>query len=174
VTTMAKKQEILNRRAIKLARPTPKNIPGALEVLVFKLSSEYYGIETIFIQEAYPLKNFVQLPCVPPFVFGIMNVRRHILSIVNLKVFFDLPEVEITSQNKVIIISNEEFEYGILVDEILEVQKVPAESLQPALPTMAGIREEFLKGITSEGLIILSAAKLLSDKTIILQKSLEL
>jgi purine-binding chemotaxis protein CheW len=39
-------------------------------------------------------------------------------------------------------------ELGILADAILGVRSITVEELQPALPTLTGIRAEYLKGIT--------------------------
>ncbi len=42
--------------------------------------------------------------------------------------------------------------------------------LQPSLPTLTGIREEYLRGITKERVVILDAVKLLSDKNIVVHE----
>ena len=64
-------------------------------------------------------------------------------------------------------------EFGILADVILGVLRVPLRNLQPTLPTLTGIREEYLKGITPGRLAILDAAKLLSDKKLIVHEEVE-
>lgn len=45
-----------------------------------------------YVREIYPLKEFTPIPCTPPFVLGIINVRGQILSVIDIKKFFDLPE----------------------------------------------------------------------------------
>jgi purine-binding chemotaxis protein CheW len=60
-------------------------------------------------------------------------------------------------------------EVGILADTIHGVRRIPRRALQPSLPTLTGVRAEYLKGITGERLIVLDADKLLSDSKIVVQ-----
>ena len=137
------------------------------------MAYERYGIESTYVSEVYPLKDLTPLPCTPAFVLGIINVRGQIISVLDLKKFFDLPEKGLTDLNKVIILRNEEMEFGILADVILGVVNVPLSYLQPTLPTLTGIREEYLKGITGERLVILDAGKLLSSRKIVVHEEVE-
>jgi purine-binding chemotaxis protein CheW len=57
-------------------------------------------------------------------------------------------------------------EFGILADVVLGVRRIPLTDIQPSLPTLTGIREDYLKGVTGEQVVILDAEKLLSDKKI--------
>ncbi len=173
--TLEEKKRILQTRAQALARePTREEATQeALEVVEFLLANERYGIEVPYVREVYPLKEFTPLPGTPPFVLGIINVRGQILSIIDLKKFFDLPERELTDLNRVIIIHNDHMQFGILADTILGVRAIPFTELQPLLPTLTGIREEYLRGITGERVVILDAQKLLLDKKILVHEEAE-
>src|SRR5439155_25417175 len=126
------------------------------------------------VREVYPLKELTPLPCTPPFVLGIINVRGKILSVIDIKKFFDLPEKGLTDLNKVIIVHADEMELGILADALLGVRAIPLEELQPSLPTLTGIRAEYLKGVTKDRLVILDTEKILSDKGIIVHEEVEI
>ena len=173
--TAAEKQKTLRARAQALARePEPEEAAGgALEVVEFLLAYERYGIESSYVREAYPLKTFTPLPCTPPFVLGIINIRGQILSIVDLKHFFDLPEKGLTDLNKVIVVHDADMAFGLLADGLLGVRSVPLGHIQPSLPTLTGIRAAYLKGATGERLVILDAAKLLADKRLIVLEEVE-
>jgi purine-binding chemotaxis protein CheW len=170
--TVEEKKKILKTRAKSLAQePEEKGTSeDQIEVVEFLLSYERYGIESSYVCEVYPLKEFTPLPCTPPFVLGIINVRGQNLSIIDIKKFFDLPEKGLTDLNKVIIVHNDKMEFGILADVILGVHNVLLSKLQPSLPTLTGIREEYLKGVTDERVVILDAEKLLSDKKIVVHE----
>jgi purine-binding chemotaxis protein CheW len=173
--TPEEEKTILRARARALARePERKDaLEEALDVVEFLLSYETYGIESSCVLEVYPLKDLTPLPCTPPFVLGIINVRGRILSVIDLKKFFDLPERGLTDLNKVIILHSDGMEFGILTDSILGVRRVPLSALQPSLPTLTGVREDYLKGVTQERVVILDAGKLLSDKSIIVHEEVE-
>jgi len=163
-----KTREILRARARTLAQePAPEREQDhTIEVIEFVLAYEKYGVETRFVAEVYPLRELTPLPCTPPHVLGIINVRGQILSVVDIKRFFDLPEKGLTDLNKVIILQSESMEFGILADQIAGTRLISLRELQPSLPTLTGIREEYLKGITGDRTVILDAGKLLSDRKI--------
>jgi purine-binding chemotaxis protein CheW len=167
-------REILKARARELAMPVGREGAGAtLEVLEFLLSFESYAIELSWVVEAYPLRDLTPLPGTPPFVLGIINVRGRILSLIDLRVFFDLPQKGLTNLNRVIILRSGEMEFGILADEIIGTRSIPLAELQPPLPTLTGIREEYLKGVTRERTALLDGEKLLGDRKIVVNDEIE-
>lgn len=168
-------REILRTRAKALAKEEKlKDVGGELiEIVEFLLASETYGIESSYMQEVYPLRELSPLPGTPPFVLGIINVRGRVISILDIKKFFDLPEKGLTDLNKVLILHGPTMEFGILADALVGVRMVPTSELQSSLPTLTGIREEYLKGVTKERLVILDAEKLLADKKIIVHDNIQ-
>jgi purine-binding chemotaxis protein CheW len=170
-----KKKEILKARAKILAREPDMTtqLESYIDVLEFHLAYEKYGIESTYVREVCPLRELTPLPCTPPFVLGIVNMRGEIISVINLKRFFDLPETAITDMNKIIIVYSTEMSFGILADNVLGVYSISQNELQPSLPTLTGIRAEYLKGVTSERLIVLDIARILSDKRIIVHEEVE-
>jgi purine-binding chemotaxis protein CheW len=165
-------REILRARARALAlEPADRAAAGeSIKILEFRLACESYGIETPFIREVYPLKALTPLPGTPPFVLGIVNIRGQTCSLIDLKKFFELPEKGLSDLNKVIIVQQDEIEFGILADEIIGLRTILAEKIQPSLPTLTGIRQTYLKGVVDGQLIVLDAAKLLSDRTLIVNE----
>jgi purine-binding chemotaxis protein CheW len=172
--TPDEKQGILRKRAKALAKQTePDQDAGlSLDILEFRLTYETYALEMRWVAETYPLKELTPLPCTPPFVAGIINVRGRILSVIDIRKFFDLPEKGLTDLNKVIIIHDGGMEFGILADEILGTRSIPLVEVQPPLPTLTGIREEYLMGLTRERTAILDAKKLLGDKNIVVHEDI--
>jgi purine-binding chemotaxis protein CheW len=174
------KKKIMMARAKELARAPVEREKAEkiIEVVEFLLAYERYGIESTYISEVWPLKDITPLPGAPPFVAGIINVRSQILSVIDIKKFFDLPEKGLGDLNKVLILHScgpgegnaEEMEFGILADAIIGVRTVRPGDLQPAPPTFTGVRLEYLRGITEERVAILDAVKLLSDDEINVHK----
>ncbi|NKE73442.1 chemotaxis protein CheW [Candidatus Manganitrophus noduliformans] len=173
--TPDEQREILKIRARALAQePGAKKAAEAdLDVVAFLLADEKYGIQASYVREVYPLKDLTPLPGTPPFVLGMINLRGRILSVIDIKKFFDLPKKGLTDLNKVIIIYSDKMEFGILADGILGVRGIPLGDIQPPLPTLTGIREEYLKGVTAERIVILDAEKLLSHPAILVHEEME-
>jgi len=168
-------KRILRQRAQALAREAEESSTTGeyLEVVEFLLAYERYGIESSYVREVYPLKDLTPLPGTPPFVLGIINVRGQLLPLIDIKKLFDLPEKGLTDLNKVIVIASETMLLGILADVVVGVQSLPLPSLQPSLPTLTGIRAEYLRGVTQEQLVILDAKSILSDKNLVLHHQRE-
>jgi purine-binding chemotaxis protein CheW len=167
------KRKILHARARSLATSGKAEVTAphtSLEVVEFVLGPERYAIESSHIREIQPLSEFTPLPCTPAFVLGLVNVRGQILSIINLKKLFDLPEKSLTDLNKVIIVYANHMELGILADTIVGVRSIPLEELDPALPTQTGIRAEYLKGITKDPMVVLDVEKIFSDEKILVDE----
>jgi purine-binding chemotaxis protein CheW len=167
--------QILRARAKALAR-RPDDTPEAatlLDVLEFRLAEERYAVESRHVREVYPLKDLTPLPCTPPFILGIVNVRGRILPVVDLKKFFDLPEQGLTDLHRIILVEGNGLELGLLADATVGVRAIPADGLQPSLPTLTGIRSEYLKGVTAERLVVLDVARILADPKIIVHEEVE-
>ncbi|MBZ0090624.1 MAG: chemotaxis protein CheW [Sulfuricellaceae bacterium] len=165
-------RRILKSRAQALSRRIgPTEASGEhLEVVEFVLAQERYAVESQHVRDVYPLEQLTPVPCTPPFVLGIVNLRGEILSVIDIKKFFDLPEKGLTDLNKVIVLESGKMRFGILADVIVGVHRIPVADIQPSLPTLTGIREEYLKGVTPDRTVILDAEKLLADERIIVQE----
>ncbi|MEW5979015.1 MAG: chemotaxis protein CheW [Acidobacteriota bacterium] len=166
---------VLRERAKALAREAHWSAGSVepIQVLEFLLAYERYAVELAFIREVFPLKELTPVPATPAFVMGIINVRGEIISVIDLKKFFDLPSKGLTDLNKVIILRQGDLELGILADSVFGVSEIPVEHMQPGLPTLTGIRQQYLKGITNTGLVILDVAKIAADPRIVVRDESE-
>jgi len=173
--TPEEKRTILRSRAKELSREieSKETDEESFEIMEFLLAHETYAIETHFIREVYPMTELTHLPCTPAFVSGLINIRGQILTVIDMKKFFDLPERGITNLNKVIVVKKETLELGILADEIIGIRNIPANGLKPPLSTMTGIYADYLKGVTGERLILLDMERFLTDRRLIVHEEVE-
>jgi purine-binding chemotaxis protein CheW len=175
--TPAQKRQILRARAHALAQEdSQQHAPEeSLRVIEFRLAHEKYAVEAAFVREVYQIKHLTPLPCTPPFVLGIVNIRGRILSIVDLRAFFALPHDGGLDHNTAIILRADALEFGVLTNGILGARSVPYSTIQDTLPALSGIRTEYLLGVTQDHTIILDAECILSDRRILVgQDELEL
>lgn len=165
-------KKILRDRALALAQKPVETETGGevIEVVEFLLSYEKYAVEAACIREVCHMKEFTPLPCTPAFLLGIINMRGQIISVIDLRKFFDLPIKGLTELNRVIILHSDKMEFGILADSILGSRLIPIGEIQPPLPTMTDIRAEYLKGITKDRLIVLEAERILADEKLLVNE----
>lgn len=162
-------KKILRERAKKIARKKEEAIHlDEIEVLEFFLSSETYAFETRFVKEVIQLKEVTPLPLTPNFMLGIINVRGALVSVIDLRKFFEIPANALSNLNRVILLQEGEIVVGVLADSIGGVWNIDKESITKTLPTLKGIREDFLLGITPERMVIIDTQKLLGDPKLII------
>lgn len=168
-------EKILRERARILALETEKSETAGegIEIVEFLLAHERYGIESRYVREVCSLTEITPVPCTPPFVLGIINLRGRIVSVIDIRKFFDLPEQGLTDLNRVILLGSGEMEFGILADAVSGVRNLLMSDLQDTLPTLTGIREEYLKGISKDREVILDGGRLLSDKRLIIDEGVD-
>jgi purine-binding chemotaxis protein CheW len=166
---------ILHERALALARrpQEPAAADTLVEVLEFRLAHERYAVETLHVREVHPLRNLTPLPCAPAFVRGIVNVRGRITAVIDIKRFFELPETGITDLHRVVLVQGNGMEVGLLADAIVGVHSIPLRDLAEQLPNLTGIRADYLKGVTAQGLVVLDAPRLLEDPRIIVEEEVQ-
>jgi purine-binding chemotaxis protein CheW len=173
--TSENRQQVLKKRAQQLAgaevRKQDKELP--LEMVEFRLADETYALECTYISEVYPLRSLTPIPGTPGFVLGIINIRGQTVSVIDLKKFFELPPKGLSDLTRVIVLKNDSMEFGILAEEVMGTTAISPGEVQPPLPTLTGIRSDYLKGITKNRLIVLDALKLLSDEKIIVNQEIE-
>ena len=166
-------RRVLVERAAALAvvPSAPIEEGASIRVLMFQLGAESYAVENRHVGEVAPLPRVTFLPCVPPFVLGIINLRGRIVSLLDLRVILGHPESRQDRRASVILLHSPDNEFGVLVDEILGIAEMPASSLQGPPPVVNGAGAEYLKGITAEGLALLDAGKLLADRRLVVDEA---
>lgn len=163
---------ILQTRALTLAQEASlgQGVEDVTEVLEFTLAYERYAVETQYVNQVAMLEQLIPLPCTPAFVRGIVNLRGAILPVLDLKNFFELPVKGLTDLNKIIVLQSENILFGILADEIVGVRYILLRDVQSSLPTLTGVRKDYLRGVTPERVTLLDAEKLLISENIIVQE----
>ncbi|MBF0345523.1 MAG: chemotaxis protein CheW [Nitrospirae bacterium] len=173
---------ILKERTAVLAREPiiEEERAGLIEAVEFMLAHQRYGIDSQYVKEVIPLRDYTPVPCTPPLVVGVINLRGQIISVVDIKNLFELPDAEETELSSVIILHNNTMEFAITVDEIIGIRKVRLKELQCDLTTLTGRQGEYFKGIAREhstdlggdgsNIILLDAIKLLTDSRLIVNE----
>lgn len=155
---------LMDKRARALARPPAQSQQtDAIAVMTFALGAEHYAIETEYAREVVRLADFSPVPGAPNFVLGVTNLRGEVLCLVDLRKFFDIPSKGLTDLSRIVVVGIETAEFGILVDEVLEMATLRPHDIVPPPESVAGVGREYLLGVTREALIVLDGAALLRD-----------
>jgi purine-binding chemotaxis protein CheW len=166
-------QRTLRQRAQLLGCPMASETchGPSVDTVAFLLGDETYAIELSHVREVFPLRQLTPLPCTPPFVRGIVSVRGQILSILDLRRLFDMPERETVEENNVIVVHGDDMEFGLMVQSILGTRAIELEQLQPPPSPDSGTRPSYLRGVTNDRTALLDATALLSDRQLVVDHS---
>lgn len=166
-------REIMDSRARALA-PNPEwtaEPVSSLEVILFDLNGERYGIESKFVREVLRLTGFTPVPGTPDFVLGVTNMRGAVLAIFDLRRLMALPQQHgLTDLSRAIVLGTDRVEFAILADSTQGHAIVPADEVR-ALPDAD--RRTLQLGVTASGLVVLDGAALLSDPRLVVDTASE-
>jgi purine-binding chemotaxis protein CheW len=167
-------QQVLARRARALAAPRDTPQDGeTIEVVEFLLSRERYAFESRWVRSVHPLRRLTVLPCTPPHVLGIVNLRGQVVAVIDIRRFFGLPRRGLADLDKVVVLGEGAMEFGVLADVVPGVRTVRRAALQAAIPTFTGIRQAYLLGVTPDGLAVLDAARLLQGEQLVVNEQVQ-
>jgi purine-binding chemotaxis protein CheW len=136
------------------------------KMVTFSLAGKDYGIDIMTVKEISKASKFTYVPNSVPYVRGVYNLRGEIISVIDLRVMFNLivPETKENELENMIILRLEDYLIGILVDTIDQVVGIASETIQPPHPLFGDINIKYISGVVDHGnklYVILDAEKIL-------------
>ena len=164
---------ILQRRAQELSRVSGSDAEAGemIEVLVFHLGSETYASEIHSVFQVRPLERLTPVPCTPNFVVGITNLQGEILSLLDFRRFLGIQQEGITDLMEIIVIEAAGLKVGLLANRVDEVKTLPLKQFEEPPTTINEAGTGFVKGVTSDGLILLNLEAILGNERIVVNES---
>src|SRR5690606_24602682 len=122
------------------------------------LGTEYYGVDVMQVHNVRNTGPITRVPGLPAFYRGVLNVRGQIITVLDLRLFFDIP-VETTESppDELVVVRANGLEIGLLAHNIEGVQVVPQGQVEPA----ENMRYAF--GITPQRRLLLDMTHLFQD-----------
>jgi purine-binding chemotaxis protein CheW len=139
---------------------------GTGQYLTFVLNTELFAIGILNIKEIIDYGNLTEVPLMPVFVSGIINLRGSVVPVIDLSARFGRPTTQIVKRTCIVIVEttstgSDEMEthqdIGIIVDAVNEVVEIDVKDIDPPPAFGARIRPDFISGMakSNKGFIIL-------------------
>ena len=140
------------------AAPSPKE-SGAGQYLAFTLQDERYGVALTNVREIIGYAKPTPVPTMPSFMLGVINLRGHVVPVIDLARRFGTDATQIHPRSGVVILETAGQVLGVVVDAVNSVLDLSAEQIEPAPSFGAGVRRAFLQGMakTETGFTVLLA-----------------
>jgi purine-binding chemotaxis protein CheW len=154
-------ETVLKRRAEQLARrPISPEAGGEVEVLVCRLGTERYALESRHLRAVQWVSGVTPVPNTPAFVVGIVRVRGEIVTLLDLTsmIGFGSYSGDAEGTCPVVLLGLARLRAGLVVDEVLGVERWKLNSLQPSLSG-----REFARGVGPENTVLLDLEVLLDS-----------
>jgi len=164
---------------------TEKNMPLALttvqaktqakQYLTFMLGGEMFSIGILSIKEIIWYANLTEVPMMPSYIRGVINLRGAVVPVMDLSTRFGKPSTPVVKSTCIVIIEvqtqneGEHQNMGVVVDSVQAVLEIPGSEIEPAPSFGTKIRSEFIEGIAKVNgkfVILLNVNRVLSHEEI--------
>jgi len=123
------------------------------QFLTFILGSEEYGVDILKVQEIRGWEPATTIPNTPEYVLGVVNLRGHVVPIVDLRLRFSLENADFNHNTVVVVVKvaqgSAERTVGMVVDAISDVYIVKDSEVREAPDFGGAMGTEFIMGLTT-------------------------
>jgi purine-binding chemotaxis protein CheW len=148
------------------------DVEAPQQYLTFQLSGEMFALAILNVKEIIEYGNLTEIPMMPPFIRGVINLRGAAVPVIDQTVRFGGQRSEVGKRTCIVIVemkSGEEGrasqDIGIIVDAVSEVLEIPQGDIEPPPSFGAKIRADFIAGmgkVDGNFVIILNIDRVLS------------
>jgi purine-binding chemotaxis protein CheW len=159
------------------ARPGGRVADGSSRYLTFRLGGELFALGILDITEIIEYRALTEVPMMPAFIRGVLNLRGRVVPVVDLAARFGRGPTQVARRTGIIIVETSDAgggdadgdrpgqDFGIVVDAVNEVMHFGEEDIEPPPAFGAGIRSDFISGMAKRGgdfIIVLDVSQVLS------------
>jgi len=139
------------------------------QYLTFLLGGEMFAVAILNVKEIIEYGNLTEIPMMPPFIRGVINLRGAVVPVIDLAARFGGAESRVGKRSCIVILEVSEGDFrhdiGIMVDAVSEVIEIPGSEIEPPPSFGARIRADFIQGmgkVAGSFVIILNIVRVLS------------
>ncbi|HVO48871.1 MAG TPA: chemotaxis protein CheW [Steroidobacteraceae bacterium] len=133
------------------AHAPPPGTEQTQQYLTFSLGGEVFAIGILAIKEIIEYSSLTQVPMMPEYLRGVINLRGAVVPVVDLMVRFGKPPSQTTKRTCIVIVEihseGERHDVGVMVDGVNAVLEIPAKEIEPPPSFGARIRVDFIAGM---------------------------
>lgn len=133
--------------------------------LTFSLGTEFYGIEIRYVIEIIGIQPITEVPELPDYVRGIINLRGKIIPVMDVRTRFKKECKEYNDRTCIIVVNVNDTNIGLIVDKVEEVMSIQEQDIVNPPSISNNFSNKYISGIGkvgSEVKLLLDCNKLLS------------
>jgi purine-binding chemotaxis protein CheW len=127
--------------------------------LTFIIGNECYGIDIKYITEIIGIQAITEIPEMPEYVKGIINLRGKIIPVIDVRLRFKKEPKDYDDRTCVVVVDFQDLSIGLIVDQVAEVITIPEQDIVDPPQVNKGSNNRYIRKIGKVG----NAVKLLLD-----------
>ena len=134
--------------------------------LTFLIGKETYGIEIKYVTEIIGIQAITEIPELPEYVRGIINLRGKVIPVMDVRLRFKKEALEYNDRTCVIVVDINDISIGLIVDSVAEVLTIPEVDIVEPPQINKGFNNRYIKNIGKVGSnvkLLLDCEKLLTE-----------
>ena len=141
-----------------------------LHLVTFRVGTELFGVPISAVQEIVRVPAIARIPQSPEFVEGVINLRGRVITVIDMRKRLGQPAPELgadaaSRKARILVVEAEGRLVGVIVDEVAEVLRLSEDQTEPAPPMVAGISNQYIRGVgklKDDLLILIEIEKILT------------
>lgn len=117
------------------------------QYIVFTIGEQEYGINIFYTQEILRIPQITNIPNMPDFIEGVINLRGKVIPVIDPKKKFGYAQTERSSDHRLLILDLEGINIGIIVDDVSEVVVIDEQSIEGLYKEMGALGGNSVQGI---------------------------
>ncbi len=134
--------------------------------LTFSVGKEAYGIEIKHVTEIIGIQEVTEVPELPNYVKGIINLRGKIIPVIDVRLRFKKDSKEYNDRTCIVVIDIKEISVGLIVDNVAEVINIEEDNIVLPPDVKTGFHNKYVRGISKIGnnvKLLIDCDKLLNE-----------
>jgi purine-binding chemotaxis protein CheW len=114
--------------------------------ILFSILGEQYACNLIQVKEVIKPLNIKPVPFMVPYFKGMINLRGKIISVIDFRLKFNPKFENKENAGVILVVENENFNIGVIVDDLISVQTINKEEIQKNHEMKYSIDMKFILG----------------------------
>ncbi|MDR3198725.1 MAG: chemotaxis protein CheW [Planctomycetaceae bacterium] len=134
--------------------------------LTFRLGKEDYGIEIRYVTEIVGMQKITEVPDMPVFVKGVVNLRGQVIPVLDMRLRFNMEPRNYDERTCIIVVNIGGSQVGLVVDTVNEVRNIDNDQISPPPKTAGADSARYIQGMGKVGeevIILLEGQRLLHE-----------
>jgi len=115
--------------------------------LTFQVGTEEFGISIRHVTEIIGLQKITDVPDMPGFIKGVINLRGKVIPVMDVRSRFKLESREYDDRTCIVVVNIKDKSVGLVVDRVSEVADIPESQIEPPAQIGSGTASRYIQGM---------------------------